>query len=692
MTARFAACPTLVLALALVLPSIAFAQLGTRESTVLEGATVWVDGAMVENAKLLFSGRRIQGVGAKIKLPDGVDVIDLKGKFVLPSFIDSSALIAGMQPARSRNPEHLVIDNVNLYHRDPFQDAIEGGVGYLYLSGAANSGVGARGLALKMPGMKVDKVADLVLKGSESMHVRLGTNSRGPIARLAEIKSFESYLKNLKTYREGWEKYREKLKKYEEELAEWAKKNKPKSKKSGGAKKSSGAKSKSKPKASPRPKSPSPVKKPKRSRSALGLAGLSWPGFGLGHDDDDDHEDHEDHDDGVEVCDLDGCTIPGQHEIHLHDDWVFESELDGQDHDHERDHLPEQVDPGFAAIFIDPPRLKPELSIIGDGTETHLRRPLLASERLANQKRFSTCPHCGASDPLAPQHIAHTNPWPVDEFDRVAAELEQRYFESYRLDMALADPKPGGPKKRGSKSSSKSSKSKKGAKPKKPKEPGFKPALEVASKALDGKLKVRIEVHRAEDILAVLDVLDRYPLDAVLEGVTEGHYVAEAIAKAELPVVLDAALATPIQEQSLGANRRLGRLPFPALPGSSRTLSPSRTQSDRGPGGLARRGIAHRENAARLVRAGVTVVISSLGAGSESLLARAASAASRGLSRAEALDAITRNAALVLGVGDQIGEFSPGRLASFTVFDGDPFLATSRVEKVYIDGKEIYGK
>ena len=52
---------------------------------------------------------------------------------------------------------------------------------------------------------------------------------------------------------------------------------------------------------------------------------------------------------------------------------------------------------------------------------------------------------------------------------------------------AFADPKK--PQARGG--AKKPTGAKKGGKPKKPKEPGYKPDLEVAMKALDGKIKVR---------------------------------------------------------------------------------------------------------------------------------------------------------------------------------------------------------
>jgi len=40
-------------------------------------------------------------------------------------------------------------------------------------------------------------------------------------------------------------------------------------------------------------------------------------------------------------------------------------------------------------------------------------------------------------------------------------------------------------------------------------------------------------------------------------------------------------------------------------------------------------------------------------------------------------------------VADHLGSLAPGRLASFIVTDGDPLETTTRVERVFIQGREV---
>ena len=56
--------------------------------------------------------------------------------------------------------------------------------------------------------------------------------------------------------------------------------------------------------------------------------------------------------------------------------------------------------------------------------------------------------------------------------------------------------------------------------------------------------------------------------------------------------------------------------------------------------------------------------------------------------REEALKAITLYPAQILGVGDRLGSIEPGKIADLVLADGDPLEITTRVEKVYVAGRE----
>ena len=60
-----------------------------------------------------------------------------------------------------------------------------------------------------------------------------------------------------------------------------------------------------------------------------------------------------------------------------------------------------------------------------------------------------------------------------------------------------------------------------------------------------------------------------------------------------------------------------------------------------------------------------------------------------GLSREAALRCITLQAARVLGVAKELGSLEPGKRATLIVTNGDPLEVPTRIERAFIDGREI---
>src|SRR5688572_10649548 len=71
----------------------------------------------------------------------------------------------------------------------------------------------------------------------------------------------------------------------------------------------------------------------------------------------------------------------------------------------------------------------------------------------------------------------------------------------------------------------------------------------------------------------------------------------------------------------------------------------------------------------------------------EELGRRVREAISRGLSRQDALAAVTTIPARQLGLGDRLGAIEPGKIANLVVATGEPFAPATRVTEVWIDGK-----
>jgi len=96
-------------------------------------------------------------------------------------------------------------------------------------------------------------------------------------------------------------------------------------------------------------------------------------------------------------------------------------------------------------------------------------------------------------------------------------------------------------------------------------------------------------------------------------------------------------------------------------------------------------------NAAALQQAGVRFCIStgSSGANVRDLPFHAGMAAAFGLSRAEALKAVTLYPAQILNLSDRLGSIEPGKMANLVITDGDLLEARTHVRYLFINGRQL---
>jgi imidazolonepropionase-like amidohydrolase len=175
---------------------------------------------------------------------------------------------------------------------------------------------------------------------------------------------------------------------------------------------------------------------------------------------------------------------------------------------------------------------------------------------------------------------------------------------------------------------------------------------------VEGRVPAVVHVERASDIMAVLGLGAEFPkLRIILLGAREGWLVADKIAAAKVPVVT---------------------LSVFDLPDSFETLASTRS------------------NVGRLVAAGVTVGFGIFGGNSGSqprnlpyfagnAVAQASVPGGVGLTRGQALAAITRAPAQIFGLAD-LGTLEAGKRGDVVVWDGDPLELTSAPTAVFIDG------
>jgi|GEM_PF-987900 len=196
---------------------------------------------------------------------------------------------------------------------------------------------------------------------------------------------------------------------------------------------------------------------------------------------------------------------------------------------------------------------------------------------------------------------------------------------------------------------------------KKPDKPAYDPVSEVLMRAIKREIPIRFEVHRPGDVLHVLQLIDTYYLDATVVGASGLAHVAEDVADAKVGVIVGQVIG------SAGGNDR----------SHSRDLS------------LTSAAAAHHAEVAPLVlssgrRGG--------GVGGQYLTQNAALAVSGGLSEDAAMRAITIDAARSCKMAEEIGSLEKGKKADVVLWSGHPLAPDSVVEKVFVDGVEVYSR
>lgn len=186
-------------------------------------------------------------------------------------------------------------------------------------------------------------------------------------------------------------------------------------------------------------------------------------------------------------------------------------------------------------------------------------------------------------------------------------------------------------------------------------EKGRNLGLENLAKVLNKEIPLRVHAHRADDIQTVLRIKEEFDIDLTIEHCTEGHQIADHVAKFNVPV-------------SFGP-----------------------TMSTRSKVELADKGW-HTIKA--LLDAGVACSITTDHpvVGIEYLVTSAIHAIEQGgITEEQALTAITSDAAKHIGVADRVGSLESGKDADIVVWSGNPFELASKVERVFIDGDEVIG-
>lgn len=190
---------------------------------------------------------------------------------------------------------------------------------------------------------------------------------------------------------------------------------------------------------------------------------------------------------------------------------------------------------------------------------------------------------------------------------------------------------------------------------KKEKAPDYDYKLEALIPVLKREIPLRCHAHRADDIAVAVRIAEEFNIEISWEHATEGHRIADWIAKKRIPATYGPAL--------MGRGKwEMRELDF--------------------------------KTPKALYDAGVKLALQTdaIGRSIQFLPVSAAFAVKYGLPYEEALKAITINSAEILGVADRVGSLEVGKDADIRILSGEPLDIMSCVELVLVDGAVVYKK
>ncbi|HEU4389984.1 MAG TPA: amidohydrolase family protein, partial [Blastocatellia bacterium] len=192
--------------------------------------------------------------------------------------------------------------------------------------------------------------------------------------------------------------------------------------------------------------------------------------------------------------------------------------------------------------------------------------------------------------------------------------------------------------------------------------PEYDKKLAALLPVLRGELPVMFVVNNDGDIRRAFIIADEFKLKPMIEGALSNTKMADVLKTRNVPLILSldfprrAADATDDDEDSLRVLRDRANAP----------------------GG-----------AARLAQAGVKFAFTAGSLSPRDFLANVQKAVESGLSKDQALQALTTDAAAIVGASDQLGSIEVGKIANLVVTSGDLLARDTRVRHVFIDGEEI---
>jgi imidazolonepropionase-like amidohydrolase len=198
-------------AMILMAPSIMAQDIALKGGTILT-----ITNGTIPNATIIIQKGKITAIGKDVKIPDGIKVLDVTGKFIMPGIIDSHSHIALTDVNEATDP---VTPQIWMWEAlDPGSDSIRktlaGGVTTVKtMHGSANV-IGGVNVTIKL---KYERpIEDLIIQGvRQQLKMALGENpkrlyggkGRSPSTRMGNAYVARKAFIEAQEYKATWDKY-----------------------------------------------------------------------------------------------------------------------------------------------------------------------------------------------------------------------------------------------------------------------------------------------------------------------------------------------------------------------------------------------------------------------------------------------------------------------------------------------------
>lgn len=172
-----------------------------KNKALINARIYTMNGKVLENASLLWSGEKILAVAENLDIPDNTEILDLQGRTVVPGFIDAHTHVGILEEiyniegddlnedTEPITPQLRALDAINPYDL-AFIDAVQGGVTTVMTGPGSSNVIAGTSAILKTAGPDLKKMvlvpeAGLKVAFGENPKRTYGEQKKMPVTRMA---------------------------------------------------------------------------------------------------------------------------------------------------------------------------------------------------------------------------------------------------------------------------------------------------------------------------------------------------------------------------------------------------------------------------------------------------------------------------------------------------------------------------